>query len=246
MSRVDQVPGTKPGHRFRNAVVAVGYVFVVFPIVVAVLPLLAVGTVASNYRESAAQLSRLPGVDSGGGLKAGFVAGAYAFVFWGVILSAGSTFADSAVTDPEGGDVEPEPTSAPNETVPTDNRTDGEATASDEELVVLFETQVKQWGVEITATELTDGVLYVEYYLTGTTDEEVIEEMAYILGAYVDIVDDGLEAERMEVTALDPDDDSDQAYWHVETEWAEEYNAGERTEEDVLERVVETFEATDK
>lgn len=247
MSWVDRLPGTNSETRARNVAVGIGYL-VAIPVVVAVLPLLIVGAVALNVRDAAARLSGLPGIGSEGGLKAGLIAGVYAFGIWGLVLTAGAMTADVGI-GPGADDPESDP--APNESDATgsfNDETDAAEPANEteslptQEIVTLFQTILDRSGVELVSVEPTDDVFRVAYVATGATEAELTEEMGYVTGAYVDSVSYGLETDRMEVTALSPDTDSAAFYWHVESEWAEEYNAGEATEEAVFDRVLETFE----
>lgn len=227
MSLVERLPALKSGHRYRNVAVSVGYV-VLFLLVLALLPVFAAWAVASNYRESAAHLSGLPGVDADGGLQAGLLAGAYVFVVWGVALSVGGLAAGYDRAGAGG----------------ADSPADGESSLADDEQVLLFQTVVQQRDVDLRSIELSDDVLVVEYSITGATEEDVTEDVAILTGSYIDRVDHGLETERMDVTVVDPDDGTERANWRVEADWAEAYLAGEQTEEAVLERVYETFELT--
>ncbi len=247
MRWVARFPGMKAGHRLRNTVVGIGYVFVVLPIVVVLFPLLAVWAVESNYRNVAGRLSGLPGIDSGGGVQTGFAAGLYALALWGVILWSGMLYVDlGAESEPNGAEsesngAESDPAATIDETGPADESIDEDI--SEAELLVLFETIASQWGVEVISTEMVDDTFTVEYYVGGETEEEVTSEIGTLIGAYIDIVEGGLESDRMDVTAVDEDDDSDEAYWHVESDWAEAYLAGELSEEDVLDRVLPTVES---
>ncbi|WP_247001710.1 hypothetical protein [Halosolutus gelatinilyticus] len=236
MSWVAQLPGMRSGHRVRNVALGIGYALVLLPIAVVIAPLLAVGAVATNYRDAATRLSGLPGVDSGGGMQAGVVAGVYVFALWGAVLGAGMGAADLAGDSGEADADQPASIDAT-----SDNGT-AEQARSEEELLVFFETNVQQWGVELRSVELSDNALVVEYYANTTSEEGFTNEMAYLIGTYVDTVDAGLETERMDVTGVDSDDDSDHVYWHVESEWAKAYLDEELTEEDVFDRVFETVE----
>lgn len=243
MSLVDWFPGTKPDRRVRNVVVVLGSVLVI-PFVVVVFPLLAIVVVSTNYRNAAARLSRLPGVDSGGGVKAGVLVGVYAFTLWGLLLTIGNVSV-SPGTEFGQSDTGTDRSASSDATELTDDRGGEQRVVSDEELLLLYETRVGQWGVALQSVERSGDVLSVDYDTTATTNEEIVEEISYLVGTYADIVDDGLETDRMDVTATEPDDDSERAYWYVESDWAEAYTAGELSEEELLALVLETVEIAD-
>lgn len=211
--------------------------WLVLAVVVVLLAILTVVAVASNYRNVAGRLSELPGVDADGGVQTGVIAGLYALVLWSVVLSGGMLFVggDAGSTGAEsyqgpGADgAEPDEISASED-------------YSDAELLVFFETITSHWGVEVISTELVDDEFVVEYADTTETEEEFTNEVGTLIGVYIDIVEGGLEAERMDVTAVDADDDSERT-WHVESEWAEAYIDGEFTVDEVYERVLETVDS---
>ncbi|WP_440771385.1 hypothetical protein [Natronorubrum sp. DTA28] len=210
--------------------------WLVLAAVVVLLSILTVVAVASNYRNVAGRLSELPGVDAGGGVQTGVIAGLYALVLWSVVLSGGMLFVGDA------GSSGTESYQGPG----ADGAEPDEATASEEysdaELLVFFETITSHWGVNVTSTEMVDDEFVVEYADTTETDDEFTDEVGTLIGVYIDIVEGGLEAERMDVTAVD-EDDGEQTHWHVESEWAAAYLEGELTVDDVYERVLETVES---
>ncbi|SDJ68474.1 hypothetical protein [Natronorubrum texcoconense] len=210
--------------------------WLVLPVVVVLLSILTVVAVASNYRNVAGRLSELPGVDGGGGVQAGFIAGLYALVLWSVVISGGMLFiGDAGSNGTESYQGPGADGSEPDETTESDDY-------SDAELLVFFETITSHWGVNVTSTEMVDDEFVVEYADTTETDDEFTDEVGTLIGVYIDIVEGGLEAERMDVTAVDADD-GEQTHWHVESEWAEAYLEDELTVDDVYERVLDTVES---
>ncbi|ELY45767.1 hypothetical protein [Natronorubrum tibetense] len=211
--------------------------WLVLPIAVVLLSILTVVAVASNYRNVAGRLSELPGVDAGGGVQTGFIAGLYALVLWSVVVSGGMLLVggDSGAT---GADAY----QGPGADAPDPDEASASGEYSDAELLVFFETIASHWGVDVTSTELVDDEFVVEYADTTETEEEFTNEVGTLIGVYIDIVEGGLEAERMDVTAVDEDDDSERT-WHVESELAEAYIDGEFTVDEVYERVLETVDS---
>lgn len=102
----------------------------------------------------------------------------------------------------------------------------------EDEILTLFEVVLEDQDVEVAELvveedpELDAEVLLLEYYPLGLTEEEIVEEMGYITGAFAEAVEMGLEVERLHAIALDLTD-TPISQWYVETEWAEAYNAGE-------------------
>ena len=119
-------------------------------------------------------------------------------------------------------------------------------TENEDELLEEFEELLEAFGVEIVSATIEDDSLYVEYYPMGTDEGEIASEMGYISGAYIGLINRGLETEQMNVTALDWMDDSDLAYWYVETEWVEEYLDGDITEDELSIRILLTLEMADE
>ncbi|ATW87588.1 hypothetical protein halTADL_0790 [Halohasta litchfieldiae] len=132
--------------------------------------------------------------------------------------------------------------STPTDQLPLTQQTDDEL--SEEQILVLFETVIEDQGIELQTVEIDEeeNILSVEYYSTGTTEQQVVEDMGTITGVYAGAIDQGVTTDRMEVTALDPVDDSETASWYAETEWAESYNAGEMTADEFSMRVLLTLE----
>ncbi|WP_440764721.1 hypothetical protein [Natronorubrum sp. DTA7] len=185
----------------------------------------------------AGRLSELPGVDGGGGVQAGVIAGLYAVVLWSVVLSGGLLFVGG-----DAGSNDAESYQGPGADGAEPDETDESEAYSEAELLVVFETIASHWGVDVISTEVVDDEFVVEYSDTTETEAEFTNEVGTLVGAYIDIVNGGLEAERMDATVVD-EDGSEQAYWQMESEWAEAYTDGELTEEDILDRVLPTVES---
>lgn len=213
--------------------------WLVLAVVVVLLSILTVMAVTSNYRNAAGRLSELPGVDADGGVQTGVIAGLYAFVLCGVVLSGAMLIVGGGDAGANGA----ESYQGPGADAPEPDEASASEEYSDAELLVFFETITSHWGVDVTSTEMVDDEFVVEYSVDDATEDEATAEMRAVIGVYIDIVESGLESERMDVTEVDEDDDSDRAYWQMESEWAEAYIDGELTEEDVLERVLETVES---
>lgn len=248
MVRLERLPGMQAGRRGRNIAVGVGYLLAV-PIAIALLPLLVLGAVATNYRGIARRLSQLPGIAHGGGAKAGVVAGAYALVLWAVVLSVvvsgGIVDAGPGAAGSESGSAPDSPNeTAGDEAAAADDVSSDEENLSDGEIVVLFETTVERAGIDLASVEQDGDVLRVEFHQTATTEAEFFEQAGYLSGAYVGAVGEGLGTDRMEATVLNRSDDSPELSWRVESEWAQEYHDDESTIDDVIQRSLATLEET--
>lgn len=124
----DKIPGMRPGAMGRNVVV--GVLYMMFAGVLIVLSPILVGiAVATDYRGISGRLSGLPGVEPGGGTKAGVAAGAYALVALMVISAVGEIGGVDEEPAEAAGDVEGEETASTAEDA-TDE-TDDEAAAEE-------------------------------------------------------------------------------------------------------------------
>ena len=129
---------------------------------------------------------------------------------------------------------------------PTDSVVTASDTQNEEEMLDEFEELLEEFGVEIVSSTIENDSLHVEYYPMGTDEGEIASEMGYISGAYIGLINRGLETEHMNVTALDWMDDSDLAYWYVETEWVDEYLDGDIDEDELSMRILLTLEMADE
>ncbi|MFC4989704.1 thermonuclease family protein [Saliphagus infecundisoli] len=119
MSFAEKVPGMKPGATARNGILVVAYLFAAM-FVIALLPIVVGAVVGTNYRGSADRLAAIPGIEQGGGLKTGAVAGVIGLVIWGVMLGAGGS------TDDTGNESEPTQASGELEDAGNDTAADNE------------------------------------------------------------------------------------------------------------------------
>lgn len=110
----------EPDNRKRNIIVGSGYVLLLlvilanFASIIALLlllsPVIAAVLIGKNYKGSASEMARLPGIEDGGGIQAGISAFVYTIVFVGVLMGGISAFApvdeapeeDSEVSEGEG------------------------------------------------------------------------------------------------------------------------------------------------
>jgi len=135
--------------------------------------------------------------------------------------------------------------------VPIGSADEHEDAFTEEEILALFELVIEDQGVEVAELEVEEeealgmDVLSFDYYPLGPTEDEIIEEMGYVTGAFAEAVNMGLEVERLEATALDIAGEPI-SEWYVETEWAEEYNAGEMTSNELALETMMTLEMIDQ
>ena len=191
-----------------------------------------------------ARLEQLPGTKPDRRVRNLAVAAGYLVVIVGVLL-AGVTYGglgDSGFgPGTADGDTESDSVDGQNDPAADDD----EEALTEGEIVILFETTLERRDIDLTAAERDGDVFRVEYYRTATTEAEFLENAGAISGAYVGAVGEGLETEQMEVTARDESDDSPVLSWHVDSEWAEAYHAGELTMDEVIVRSLATADELD-
>ncbi|MFC7209769.1 hypothetical protein ACFQL3_04570 [Natronoarchaeum sp. GCM10025321] len=233
MALSERVPLMKPGHRVRNVAVGFGYFIVVMSL------LSALGGDDIDDDEPAPEAE--PEMSS-----------------------------DDADTEDEPADLETEEEStddadseAEDETDPPDEEPveDAEDTTevteeepaeettdlTEEDLLMMFELVVEgEGGLELADVERDGEVLHVEYYPQGTTEAEISEEIGYLTGAYIGATAEGLDTERMEVTALHPVDESAVSHFYVEREWVDAHLDDELTVEELTMEVLMTLEVEDE
>lgn len=135
--------------------------------------------------------------------------------------------------------------------VPIGSADEHEDEYTEEEILTMFEFVIEDQGVEVAELEVEEEetldaeVLSFDYYPLGTTEEEIVEEMGYVTGAFAEAINMGLEVERLEATALNIADEPI-SEWYVEAEWAEEYNAGEMTANELALETMMTLEMIDE
>lgn len=135
--------------------------------------------------------------------------------------------------------------------IPIGSAAKQEGEYSEEEILTLFELVLDDQGIQVAELEVRDEglmgseILSLEYYPLGTTEDEIVEEMGYITGAFAEAINMGLEVDRLEATALDIADEP-VSEWYVETEWAEAYNAGEMTANEVAMQALATLERVEE
>lgn len=121
----------------------------------------------------------------------------------------------------------------------------------EDEILTLFELVLEDEGIDVAELEVEEDdelemdVLSLEYYPLGTTEEEIMEEMGYITGVFAEAVEFGLEVERLQATALDIFDEP-VSQWYVETEWAEAYNVGVMTADELALEALLTLEPVEE
>lgn len=121
-----------------------------------------------------------------------------------------------------------------------DERTNqGESELDEEQLLTIYEMQLEEHGVAVQSIDVVDGVIYIEYHSTETTEEAIAREIGYVSGGYTVLVEEGMEY-PLEATITAPTGEAIGTF-SAEPEWAHEYNNEEITEEEYMERVFETI-----
>ncbi|SDJ65213.1 hypothetical protein [Natronorubrum texcoconense] len=135
--------------------------------------------------------------------------------------------------------------------VPIGSAEEHEDEFTEEEILTLLEIVIEGEGIEIAELEIEEEglqdsrILSFEYYPLGTTEEEIGEEIGYATGAFAEAVNMGLEAERLEATALDLAGEPI-SEWYIEREWAEAYNADEMSAVEVAIEALATLEPVEE
>lgn len=111
MSLGEKIPGMRQGRTGRNIVVGIGYLFTI-SVALMLFPITIGTIVGMNYRGIADRFATIPGIESGGGLKSGAVAGIIGFVLWGVIAAGGDTSENETGSDLAESPTENEPPSS--------------------------------------------------------------------------------------------------------------------------------------
>lgn len=94
MRSLSSVPGMQPGATRRNLLIGLGYVIAISAVVVVVvllLPLLGAVAIGTNYRGSADRLTRLPGIQAGGGVVPTIAAFGYGLALASLVLVPGAS-----------------------------------------------------------------------------------------------------------------------------------------------------------
>ncbi|WP_162993834.1 hypothetical protein [Halalkalicoccus subterraneus] len=108
--------------------------------------------------------------------------------------------------------------------------------------VTAFEESLRDEGIDVSSVEQEGDTLSLGYE-TSRTDEEVVEaEGAIVAGSYADLTGEGYGSERLEATIYHATTGERIADYHIESEWAEQYNDGEISSAEYEERVTATID----
>lgn len=127
----------------------------------------------------------------------------------------------------------------------TTNETDEQESSNETDQtadVTAFEESLRDEGIDVSSAEQDGDTLSLEYE-TSRTDEGAVEaEGAIVAGSYADLTGDGYESDRLEVTIYQAATGERIADYHIESEWAQQYNDGEISSVEYEERVTETID----
>lgn len=141
------------------------------------------------------------------------------------------------------------PVSAFVPTLPIEDRTDLVAAridalaAEDVPDVAAFAAALDAERLEVESVERVADVLAIEYVSGGLYEEGLLHGIGPIAGAYAAMLDDGDDSDALEVTILDTAPASFGAAV-IEADWANEYNAGDRTSAAYGELVIASIETS--
>lgn len=167
MSLAEKVPGMKQGATARNGILVVAYLFGAM-VAFLLLPIVVGAVVGTNYRGTADRLASIPGIEAGGGLKTGAVAGVIGLVIWGVMLGAGgsgddtgneseptqaSGELDEATDANDSGDTETDSNETTDAETATDTENETESPETENETPTSTETEEENETATTTETE---------------------------------------------------------------------------------------------
>lgn len=89
-------------------------------------------------------------------------------------------------------------------------------------------------------TALNDGILTVEYESDAETETAVLEEAEPVALAFLEVLEDGMDAEWLEAWLLDADGE-ERAVYTVHETWAREWDSGERTDQAFFGRIEQSI-----
>lgn len=144
----------KRGATARNGVLVVAYLFVAM-VAFLLLPIVVGAAVGTNYRGTADRLTSIPGIEAGGGLKTGAVAGVIGFVLWGMMLgAAGGT--DDTENESEPIEASGEVDTANNTTKTDERPTETEEKAGEPEESQDNEEEGGDYNLTVTVLDTSD------------------------------------------------------------------------------------------
>jgi len=97
--------------------------------------------------------------------------------------------------------------------------------------------------VEESRFEADDATLALSYETRGGTEDDLGDEIGVITGGFMNELEDGLDAQRLDATILDGGDLL--ATWYVDAEWHDELANDEMTPEELTLTVLDTVEPVD-
>lgn len=147
---------------------------------------------------------------------------------------------DNGDGESNGDDASPNGDDTPTEE-PNGDETPANGDEDESEALASFRDAIEASGYEIASLDVEDDIVVVEYYSDATDDEAVREEISDVAPAFADGIDDGWEVEWLEVWLLDRDGDRAYGSYTVYAGWAAEWTAGERSDDEFFDRVLETY-----
>lgn len=103
-----------------------------------------------------------------------------------------------------------------------------------------FRSSLESAGHVLGETALHDGILTVEYESSAETETAILEEVEPIALAFLEVLEDGMDAEWLEAWLLDADAEERAVYTIHET-WVREWDSGERTEQEFFGRIEQSI-----
>jgi len=148
-----------------------------------------------------------------------------------VVIFAGCVEEEKAVTS----------ISTPPEVTPSD------IYASDETTTLLIEMTLSDYGIRDVTAEVADGrekggtkILILSYKSIALTENELAEEMGYILGVYLGAVEGGWDIDELSVVVGDINGNA-VGMWYCTKDWTNDYINGKISMSEVLINVISSM-----
>ena len=116
-------------------------------------------------------------------------------------------------------------------------------TNNDQYYLNIFETALSQSNFEVVSLETQGNTVVLSYTSTATTQSGIGYEVGFISGLYAELVRQGWDVDRLDVTAVTSTGEPVATY-HVESSWARQYNTGALSNEEFIRLVFGTIETS--
>lgn len=155
-----------------------------------------------------------------------------------------SDYGDTTDSIDSNGPENTEPTNTENQNQQSDGNEQDSTGGSTTDYVSNMRDSLESEGISVDYFSEDAGTVFLEYVSTETTEEGIAGEIGTVAGVYRNNVVDGWDVDSLEVTVLDSDEFPVGSYY-IESQWVEELNSGEITQEEFLQRITDTIMVQD-